>query len=182
MDIITGKILKLNGWPDGKIIGLAKDAAARLLDEGLDRDSVLARLGAVRQNPGPFLADGLLADLARECIRVTQKDEAPDAELRERPLEYPVWGRENIDDGAVAQMDNAMRLPISVAGALMPDAHVGYGLPIGGVLATDNAVIPYAVGVDIACFSGDTKIPLLDGNEYTLEELTNRTEPFLVFA
>jgi len=38
-----------------------------------------------------------------------------------------------------------------VAGALMPDAHVGYGLPIGGVLATENAVIPYAVGVDIAC-------------------------------
>ena len=33
----------------------------------------------------------------------------------------------------------------------MPDAHVGYGLPIGGVLATDNVVIPYAVGVDIAC-------------------------------
>jgi tRNA-splicing ligase RtcB len=33
----------------------------------------------------------------------------------------------------------------------MPDAHVGYGLPIGGVLATDGAVIPYAVGVDIAC-------------------------------
>jgi tRNA-splicing ligase RtcB len=44
-----------------------------------------------------------------------------------------------------------MRLPISVAGALMPDAHVGYGLPIGGVLATDNTVIPYAVGVDVAC-------------------------------
>jgi tRNA-splicing ligase RtcB len=33
----------------------------------------------------------------------------------------------------------------------MPDAHVGYGLPIGGVLATEEAVIPYAVGVDIAC-------------------------------
>ncbi|MCA9915296.1 MAG: RtcB family protein, partial [Anaerolineae bacterium] len=48
-------------------------------------------------------------------------------------------------------MDNAMRLPITVAGALMPDAHVGYGLPIGGVLATEGAVIPYAVGVDIAC-------------------------------
>jgi tRNA-splicing ligase RtcB len=48
-------------------------------------------------------------------------------------------------------MDNSMRLPVSVAGALMPDAHVGYGLPIGGVLATEGAVIPYAVGVDIAC-------------------------------
>src|SRR5258705_4903616 len=35
--------------------------------------------------------------------------------------------------------------------ALMPDAHSGYGLPIGGVLATDNAVIPYGVGVDIGC-------------------------------
>ena len=44
-----------------------------------------------------------------------------------------------------------MRLPISVAGALMPDAHLGYGLPIGGVLACDSAVVPYAVGVDIAC-------------------------------
>ena len=40
---------------------------------------------------------------------------------------------------------------VSVRGALMPDAHLGYGLPIGGVLATENAVIPYAVGVDIAC-------------------------------
>ncbi len=48
-------------------------------------------------------------------------------------------------------MHNACRLPVAVSGALMPDAHVGYGLPIGGVLAARNAVIPYAVGVDIAC-------------------------------
>ena len=40
---------------------------------------------------------------------------------------------------------------MAVAGALMPDAHAGYGLPIGGVLATENAVIPYGVGVDIGC-------------------------------
>jgi tRNA-splicing ligase RtcB len=48
-------------------------------------------------------------------------------------------------------MTNACKLPVAAAGALMPDAHVGYGLPIGGVLATHDAVIPYAVGVDIAC-------------------------------
>jgi tRNA-splicing ligase RtcB (3'-phosphate/5'-hydroxy nucleic acid ligase) len=72
-------------------------------------------------------------------------------DLRTAPLRYPVWGEAYIDAEARAQMDNAMRLPISVAGALMPDAHVGYGLPIGGVLATEGAVIPYAVGVDIAC-------------------------------
>lgn len=72
-------------------------------------------------------------------------------ELREAPLAYGVWGEEHIDIEARKQMDNAMRLPVSAAGALMPDAHVGYGLPIGGVLAVEDAVIPYAVGVDIAC-------------------------------
>jgi len=46
---------------------------------------------------------------------------------------------------ALKQIEAASLLPISVAAALMPDAHVGYGLPIGGVLATENAVIPYAV-------------------------------------
>ncbi len=71
--------------------------------------------------------------------------------LRE-PLPYRVYGAENIEPGAIEQMENAMSLPISVAGALMADAHEGYGLPIGGVLATTaNVVIPYAVGVDIAC-------------------------------
>lgn len=70
---------------------------------------------------------------------------------QETPMLYPVWGREQIDDASIAQMDAAVQLPIAVAGALMPDAHVGYGLPIGGVLATEGAVIPYAVGVDIAC-------------------------------
>ncbi len=72
-------------------------------------------------------------------------------QIRAQPLPYRVWGDEYIDAESRAQMDAAMRLPVVVAGALMPDAHVGYGLPIGGVLAVNNAVIPYAVGVDIAC-------------------------------
>lgn len=72
-------------------------------------------------------------------------------QLRDQPIHYPTWGEDFIDAEARRQMDAAMRLPVSVAGALMPDAHVGYGLPIGGVLATDKVVIPYAVGVDIAC-------------------------------
>jgi tRNA-splicing ligase RtcB (3'-phosphate/5'-hydroxy nucleic acid ligase) len=63
---------------------------------------------------------------------------------------YQVWGADH-DTAALAQMKNACALPVAAAVALMPDAHVGYGLPIGGVLATDDAVIPYAVGVDIAC-------------------------------
>jgi tRNA-splicing ligase RtcB len=71
--------------------------------------------------------------------------------LRKTCLPYQIWGGDLIEAGAIAQMDSALKLPVSVAGALMPDAHEGYGLPIGGVLATENAVLPYAVGVDIAC-------------------------------
>jgi tRNA-splicing ligase RtcB len=63
---------------------------------------------------------------------------------------YQIWG-EGLEPDAVQQLKNACKLPVAVSGALMPDAHVGYGLPIGGVLATNDAVIPYAVGVDIAC-------------------------------
>src|SRR5204863_4337653 len=69
---------------------------------------------------------------------------------RASPAKYARWGSE-IELTALEQMDNACQLPVAVAGALMPDAHPGYGLPIGGVLATRDAVIPYAVGVDIAC-------------------------------
>lgn len=71
--------------------------------------------------------------------------------LREKAVPFHIWGLEHIDSEAIAQMEAAARLPIALAGALMPDAHKGYGLPIGGVLATENAVVPYAVGVDIAC-------------------------------
>jgi tRNA-splicing ligase RtcB len=60
---------------------------------------------------------------------------------------------------------------VSVRAALMPDAHVGYGLPIGGVLATDNAVIPYAVGVDIAC---RMKMTVLDIPRKDLESRQDR--------
>src|SRR3970040_1286893 len=63
---------------------------------------------------------------------------------------YRTWGTD-IDAEAIAQMEAAICLPVAVCGALRPDAHVGYGLPIGGVLATESAVIPYGVGVDIAC-------------------------------
>ncbi|WP_027001974.1 RtcB family protein [Hugenholtzia roseola] len=73
-------------------------------------------------------------------------------ELKETPLSYAIFGKADIEKSAQGQMDTALRLPISVAGALMPDAHHGYGLPIGGVLATQaDKIIPFAVGVDIAC-------------------------------
>jgi tRNA-splicing ligase RtcB len=69
---------------------------------------------------------------------------------RPEPVPLATWGAD-LDPQSLVQMEQARRLPMAAAAALMPDAHVGYGVPIGGVLATRNAVIPYAVGVDIAC-------------------------------
>lgn len=66
------------------------------------------------------------------------------------PAPWKQWG-EHLEPNAVQQLRNACSLPVTVRGALMPDAHVGYGLPIGGVIGVRDAVIPYAVGVDIAC-------------------------------
>jgi tRNA-splicing ligase RtcB (3'-phosphate/5'-hydroxy nucleic acid ligase) len=150
--MISGKILKAHGWPEGKIIGLAKAAADSLEASGLERDAVLAWLESVRAEPGKYLADPKLAPLARECLRRAAAECTPAQEaLRSQPLGYTVWGADLIDLQAIGQMEQALRLPVSVAGALMPDAHLGYGLPIGGVLATQEAVIPFAVGVDIAC-------------------------------
>jgi tRNA-splicing ligase RtcB (3'-phosphate/5'-hydroxy nucleic acid ligase) len=87
-----------------------------------------------------------------------------------QPATMKVWG-ESLEPEAVGQMAEACRLPVTVAGALMPDAHVGYGLPIGGVLATDNSVIPYGVGVDIAC---RMKMSVLDWNPSLIAGMRDR--------
>lgn len=77
--------------------------------------------------------------------------EVPAIPPRSTPAPWRQWGTHMVDEDAEGQMRRACSLPVAVRGALMPDAHKGYGLPIGGVLAVKNAVIPYAVGVDIAC-------------------------------
>ena len=66
------------------------------------------------------------------------------------PVKFAQWGT-NLCPKALRQMYNACEIPIARKAAVMPDAHLGYGVPIGCVLATENAVIPNAVGVDIAC-------------------------------
>ncbi len=98
---------------------------------------------------------------------------------------YQIWGT-NLEPDAVRQLTNACKLPVAVSAALMPDAHVGYGLPIGGVLATDEAVIPYAVGVDIACRMKMTVLDLpvntLTGDQSRLAHALERETRFGIGA
>jgi tRNA-splicing ligase RtcB len=95
-------------------------------------------------NPDAFLLDPHYTELATALLEFASGD------VPFRSIDYRSWGKD-IDDSALHQIRNACRIPVARAAALMPDAHTGYGLPIGGVLACENAVIPYGVGVDIAC-------------------------------
>ncbi|WP_425145634.1 RtcB family protein [Deinococcus sp.] len=145
----------------GAEIGLALKAAELRETAGLEREDILNELRGVQHSPAEYTG-GVYGELAKTLLARQANDElhAADA-LREQALSYRVYGNELIEAGALAQMNTAMRLPIARAGALMPDAHVGYGLPIGGVLATEGAVIPYGVGVDIGCSMRLSVYPLL---------------------
>lgn len=69
----------------------------------------------------------------------------------------------DIEDGALRQAQNLANLPFAFKHiALMPDAHSGYGMPIGGVMATENVIVPNAVGVDIGCGMHVVKTDLTD--------------------
>ncbi|RMF78267.1 MAG: RtcB family protein [Planctomycetota bacterium] len=139
--------LKSLGVPTGPAMRAAKIAAARAASSGRKKPEIRAELERVVAAPADFLNDRIYGQLA--ALLAEHAAGGADAPLRD-DLTYAVWG-DDIDPAAHEQMRNACRLPVTVAAALMPDAHVGYGLPIGGVLATEGAVIPYAVGVDIAC-------------------------------
>jgi len=118
---------------------------------GLRGKELKHNLQAVVAAPQDFLEDAIYAELATV---LTEDEETVPAD----PIDYQTWGSD-IDQASHAQMQQACRLPGAVGAALMPDAHVGYGLPIGGVLAMEGKVIPYAVGVDIAC---RMKLSILD--------------------
>jgi tRNA-splicing ligase RtcB len=140
--------LRRLGIPDGHCLDAAWDAiaAARAADWPLRE--VRAELKKVARAPESFLDHELFGTLAGLLAKAASVPRPRPS--REGPAPHRIWGRDH-DAEALRQMERAVRLPVSVMGALMPDAHVGYGLPIGGVLATEDAVIPYAVGMDIAC-------------------------------
>ena len=69
--------------------------------------------------------------------------------INDRPVK--IW-TDNVEESAMRQIENLTTLPFLFHHlAIMPDVHAGMGMPIGGVLACKNAVIPNAVGVDIGC-------------------------------
>lgn len=92
-------------------------------------------------------------------------------EITTEKVPIKMW-LEEIEDGAVAQLKNLANLPFAFSHiAVMPDSHQGYGMPIGGVLATKDVIIPNAVGVDIGCGMCAIKTSLTEIDTETLKKI-----------
>ncbi|AXG73895.1 RtcB family protein [Flavobacterium arcticum] len=144
---LRGKDLIAIGFPQNKAISIAMESMlAHYKRETKER--VLVLLKEVLANPEKFMGDGVFGKTV-EALLSDKKKEAQKLNATRAP--HTIFGENGIADVAKEQLYTALKLPIAHSGALMPDGHSGYGLPIGGVLATENAVIPYGVGVDIGC-------------------------------
>ncbi|MBA2422440.1 MAG: RtcB family protein, partial [Chitinophagales bacterium] len=137
------------GYAEGRAIGIALDVMQKNYKHSTKKEA-LQILKEVIENPPSYMQHPSLSKVAEALTHKINRGNV-EISLHNSTPDYNVFGPEQIEAGAIKQMDVAMRLPITIAGALMPDAHQGYGLPIGGVLATENSVIPYGVGVDIGC-------------------------------
>jgi tRNA-splicing ligase RtcB len=136
------------GVPKGALTKEAQTAAAMAAGAGLGKAAIRELTIAAINNPEQHLDHPCFGVFARDYL--TAREARARFEQRQEPAPCRIWGTD-IEASALEQMNSACRLPVAVRGALMPDAHQGYGLPIGGVLATRGVVIPFAVGMDIAC-------------------------------
>ncbi|MCF8336190.1 MAG: RtcB family protein [Bacteroidales bacterium] len=146
---LRGKDLQRIGFVDDRVMSVAKNIMLKYYKHH-NKAEALEILKKVHKNPNKFINHPQLGKIAEVLVEKTQSQKKISVSLnKQKP--YKIYGVEGIEKGALDQMATAMQLPISLQGALMPDAHQGYGLPIGGVLATKNEVIPYGVGMDIGC-------------------------------
>ncbi len=150
---ITGKQIRAIGYEEGPVVSVAMHTMCTHFKHHTEEEA-LQILKDILATPENYLSEEKLEKIAKQLVSA----KAPPSEglgeaipLNEKSVDYNIFGAKHIEEGALLQMQIAAKLPVAVAGALMPDAHQGYGLPIGGVLATNNAIIPYAVGVDIGC-------------------------------
>ena len=176
---ITGKQIRAIGYPEGPVVSVAITTMNTHFKHHSEEEA-LEILKEILNAPENYLADELLGKIAEKLAPPKDETNGSEVSLNNNGITFNVFGREHIDESAMHQMYTAAKLPVAVAGALMPDAHHGYGLPIGGVLATENAVIPYGVGVDIGCrmclsiFDIDPK-ELITKENYFVREINEAT-------
>ena len=159
---LKGKDILKIGYPNNQSINVALEVMKRNFATK-NIHHVKSLLKEILQHPEQFEKDLTFGQIA-EALLSSKKTEK--RMLNTSRASFQIFGSD-ISDETKNQLYTALKLPISTQGALMPDAHSGYGLPIGGVLAVENAVIPYGVGMDIGCRMSlsilDTPVSYLDG-------------------
>ncbi|WP_343605816.1 RtcB family protein [Fluviicola sp.] len=168
---LKGKDLLKIGFPNDNSVNIALGLISRYKKKE-SKERVLAELSELLHFPDEYIGDGIWGKVAEGLVAPV---EVKFNELKIERSPFLIYGENEIDEQTKHQFYQSLKLPVSVQGALMPDAHYGYGLPIGGVLATKNAVIPYGVGVDIGCRMSmtifDAPASFFNGRTHQLENL-----------
>ncbi|CAN5884855.1 hypothetical protein BH11BAC4_BH11BAC4_00400 [soil metagenome] len=146
---IQGKALRALGYSEKPVISIAIKQIEKNY-KNHNEENAMNLLKKVLEAPVKYMNDAVLGLIAAQLLSKPPAEGAEIA-LNQHGIQFNVSGAEHIEQGAMNQMYQAAKLPVAVAGALMPDAHHGYSLPISGVPADENAVIPYGAGVDIGC-------------------------------
>ena len=168
---LKGKDLIKLGFPKNNSINIALGQINRYRKRE-KKERILEEAKEVLKHPENYKGNAIWGKVAEGLL---QPVEVRFQQLRQSRAPFSIYGENEIDQQAKQQLYDALKLPVAVQGALMPDAHSGYGLPIGGVLATDNAVIPYGVGVDIGCRMCLSIYPIkasfIKGKQHQLENM-----------
>lgn len=148
---LRSKDLRNINYTQDAWISLALSLSGRFMKHA-SLDEKITFLKHVLQSPHDYLEVPHWSKLAEKIL--AENNDSPEIKvlsLRKEPLPFNVMGQNLVDEQTITQMQQVMQLPLDLKGALLPDAHVGYGFPIGSVLALKDRVVPYGVGVDIGC-------------------------------
>lgn len=170
MGNLKTKELTQIGYADNKQRSLAVNMIAKHFKH-YSKAEAINLLTGIRQQPDAYLNNEITGKIAETFISKTHDTVTVSYKLKDQHAPLNIFGEENIEPSAIKQMEMALKLPVSIQGALMPDAHSGYSLPIGGVLAVKNAVIPYGVGMDIGCRMA---LSIIDADERYLKRYSHQ--------
>jgi tRNA-splicing ligase RtcB (3'-phosphate/5'-hydroxy nucleic acid ligase) len=150
MSTLKAKELSKIGYTNDQTRSLVMNIVSRHFKHH-SKEDLVTLLTAIKACPEAYVSDPITGKIAATFLDLEVERPFKVYSLSSQPGPLAVVGSKEIEGMAKRQMEGAMVLPITVRGALMPDAHTGYGLPIGSVLAVSGAVIPFGVGVDIGC-------------------------------
>lgn len=175
---IKGRDLIQLGFPKNNSVNIALGLISQYRKKE-KKDAILREAKQVLLEPEKYANDAIWGKVVEGLLNPV---EIKMQELNTHRAPFAIYGENEIDEESKRQLYTALKLPVSVRGALMPDAHSGYGLPIGGVLAAENAIIPYGVGVDIGCRMAltifDAPASFFMGREFQLRKMLSEHTKF----